>query len=492
MGISSALNAGVMGLNVNSSKLATISDNIANSETKGYKRANIEFSSLVLTERVTSYDAGGVRATPVREIDNRGALESTRNGTDLAIGGLGFLPVTDANRIDSGDSMQLKLITTGSFRPDDNGVLRTPSGFALLGWAADAQGVVTPQTRESAAGLVPVQIQNQALAADPSTRISAAVNLPARATAGTEEITYTLPIEYFDNIGGAKTITAQYTSVPSGDATSSNTWVVELFDSNTPSAFPAGSARSEMGAMVFRATMTFDDSFGNGGQLLTVTYPDDPGADPTAAQPDPALYTDGEEDAAYLSDLTTWEQELAEWNSAGQGDPLAALYNEETGDIALTVGGGSLTYNAGAIGTTTGVQQLDSDFTPLKIEKNGSPAATLTAVKFDDQGFLKAVFNTGFERVLYQIPVGLPTNVNGLRSVDGQAFTLTADSGPLYFYDAGTGPVGALVPSALEGSTTDIAEELTQLIKTQRAYSSNAKIIQTVDEMLQETTNLKR
>jgi flagellar hook protein FlgE len=41
-------------------------------------------------------------------------------------------------------------------------------------------------------------------------------------------------------------------------------------------------------------------------------------------------------------------------------------------------------------------------------------------------------------------------------------------------------------------SNTDIAAELTSLIETQRAYSSNAKIVQTVDEMLQETTNLKR
>ena len=36
------------------------------------------------------------------------------------------------------------------------------------------------------------------------------------------------------------------------------------------------------------------------------------------------------------------------------------------------------------------------------------------------------------------------------------------------------------------------ATELTSMIQTQRAYSSNAKVIQTVDEMLQETTNIKR
>jgi flagellar hook protein FlgE len=37
-----------------------------------------------------------------------------------------------------------------------------------------------------------------------------------------------------------------------------------------------------------------------------------------------------------------------------------------------------------------------------------------------------------------------------------------------------------------------VTQELTNLITTQRAYSSNVKVIQTVDEMLQETTNLKR
>ena len=57
---------------------------------------------------------------------------------------------------------------------------------------------------------------------------------------------------------------------------------------------------------------------------------------------------------------------------------------------------------------------------------------------------------------------------------------------------AGSGPTGSIQGFARENSTTDIANELTQLIQTQRAYSSNAKIIQTVDEMLQETTNLKR
>jgi len=71
-------------------------------------------------------------------------------------------------------------------------------------------------------------------------------------------------------------------------------------------------------------------------------------------------------------------------------------------------------------------------------------------------------------------------------------FCLSPDSGPLYLWDAGNGPTGSVVGYAREESTSDIAQELTQLIQTQRAYSSNAKVIQTVDEMLQETTNIKR
>lgn len=489
MGISSALNAGVMGLNVHSSKLSAISDNIANSETKGYKRADVEFSSLVAPQRTSSYESGGVRATATREIDNRGAIVSTRNVTDLAIAGKGFLPVTDINKVGGNETLPLKLVSTGSFRPDDNGVLRTSSGFALMGWAADASGVVTPQSRESAAGLVPVTIQNAALTADPSTRLASVVNLPLRATTGTEAAEYTLPIEYFDNVGGSKSITAQYTSVPSGDETSSNTWVIELFDSNTQTPFPLGDPRAARGAMVFRAQLEFDDSFGNGGELLGVTYPAAaaPGAEPTFV--DPNAPTDAE-----LTAWEAWNSDAALWASSGDGVPADALYDAATGDITLNVADGqnSIAYNIGAEGTTDGIQQLDSDFIPLKIEKNGSTAATLAGVNFDEKGFLRAVFSTGFERVLYQVPVGLPSNPNGMRSLDGQAFSLTSNSGPIYFYDAGTGPVGAMAPSALEESTTDIAEELTQLIKTQRAYSTNAKIIQTVDEMLQETTNLKR
>ena len=63
MTISSSLNAGVAGLAANASRLATISDNIANSSTHGYKRASTDFHSLVINSGSGTYSAGGVRIT---------------------------------------------------------------------------------------------------------------------------------------------------------------------------------------------------------------------------------------------------------------------------------------------------------------------------------------------------------------------------------------------------------------------------------------------
>ena len=84
------------------------------------------------------------------------------------------------------------------------------------------------------------------------------------------------------------------------------------------------------------------------------------------------------------------------------------------------------------------------------------------------------------------------TNPDGLRQVDGNAYIPTQSSGDFQLNTAGTGTAGSITAGALEASNVELAEELTMLIQTQRAYSSNAKIITTVDQMMEETTALKR
>ena len=116
----------------------------------------------------------------------------------------------------------------------------------------------------------------------------------------------------------------------------------------------------------------------------------------------------------------------------------------------------------------------------------------MTSVEVDPNGLVYAYFDTGITRVIYQVPlVDLP-NPNGMVALDQQTYVPSVDSGSFFLWDASDGPTGDILGFALEESNTDVASELTSMIQTQRAYSSNAKVIQTVDEMLQETTNIKR
>jgi flagellar hook protein FlgE len=430
MTISSSLNAGVAGLNANATRLATISDNIANSNTYGYKRASADFESFVIANNAGAgvYSAGGVRASTTRLIEERGALISTANATDIAVGGRGMLPVTTAVSLDatSGDQPMM-MSTTGSFHTDSDGVLKTDSGLVLLAWPADADGTIPTFPRDTMAGLEPVVINANQTAGDPTTVMNLGVNLPA------EDATEVLPlsVEYFGNLGTSETLDMTFT--PEAAA---NTWTFTISDS------------AQSGAVIGEYTLVFDDSRGNGGTLASVT--------PTAA------------------------------------NPAAATYDAVTGTLALEVDGGPLEMTIGKIGDTNGLTQLSDSFAPTQITKDGSPVGNLTSVEVDDNGYITATYDTGFTRKIYQIPLVDVPNPNGLISLNNQTYQVSPDSGSFFLWDAGDGPTGAIVGYAREGSTTDVAGELTDLIQTQRAYSSNAKVIQTVDEMLQETTNIKR
>ena len=434
MTISSALNASVMGLSVNATRLATISDNIANSATYGYKRSDVDFSSMVISQRRSVYAAGGVRATSFKNIAGQGALVATGNSTDISIGGRGLIPVTDQFGInETGAQRSLQFVPTGSFSADESGFLRTLSGLNLLGWAADTNGEITNVSRDSGAGLVPVNIGVSQFSASPTNLINLGVNLPAESTLPTSSgDPFTLPVEYYDNLGRAQNLT--FTFTPTVDPTgATNSWTVNVYDgAGDPSVSIADFA------------LTFNDTATNGGSIASVT----PGA--------------------------------------------GMSYDAATGQVSFDVVKGPISAFIGKVGDNTGLTQLSAPFSPFNVNKDGAPIGDLQSVEIDAQGFLEAVYDTGFRRVLYQIPVADVPNLNGLQALNNQAYAISQSSGDVYFWDAGSGPVGNIVGYSLMESTTDIATELTNLIETQRAYSSNAKIVQTVDEMLQETTNLKR
>ncbi|MFO7770666.1 MAG: flagellar hook-basal body complex protein, partial [Roseovarius gahaiensis] len=183
MTISSSLNAGVAALSANATRLAAISDNIANSATYGYKRVETDFQSMVISSDGGSYSAGGVRSNTQRLIDESGSLVTTSNATDLAVRGRGMLPVAAASEVAiSNGNPQMMLTTTGSFRTDAEGRLVSDSGLVLMGWPAGPDGSVPEFPRDTSDGLEPVQINVNQLTGEPTTNISLGINLPATET----------------------------------------------------------------------------------------------------------------------------------------------------------------------------------------------------------------------------------------------------------------------------------------------------------------------
>lgn len=434
MTISSSLNAGVAALSANATRLAAISDNIANSATYGYKRVETDFQSMVISGNGGSYSAGGVRSVTQRLIDQGGSLTTTSNPTDLAVRGRGMLPVARASEVQVGNgAQQMLLTTTGSFRPDAEGILKTESGLVLLGWPANPDGTIPEFPRDSADGLEPVRINVNQLTGEPTTSIKLGVNLPATETnAGATGDAKQLSVEYFDNMGKSQNVLIDFTPTIPG-AGDSNEWTMTLRDS----------AQSD--AAIGEYTLSFDDSRTAGGTLLNVT--------------------------------------------AGA---LGGSFDAATGSLIVNVAGGPIEVNIGKLGAPDGLTQLGPKFAPLSISKDGSPVGNMTAAEVDENGFVYASFDTGITRIIYQVPlVDLP-NPNGMVTLDQQTYMPSPGSGTFFLWDAGDGPTGDVVAFAREESATDVAGELTDMIQTQRAYSSNAKVIQTVDEMLQETTNIKR
>ncbi|MBR9841753.1 MAG: flagellar hook-basal body complex protein, partial [Rhodobacteraceae bacterium] len=329
MTISSSLNAGVAGLNVNASRLAAISDNIANSQTYGYKRMEADFHSMVISGGGGTYSAGGVRVTTQRLIDEGGSLLSTSNSTDLAVRGRGMIPVALASEVGVGNgSEQMLLTTTGSFRTDSQGYLTTESGLVLLGWPANADGTMPSYPRDTSEGLEPVQINVNQLTGDPTTTMTLGLNLPATETdAGSTGETRELSVEYFDNLGRSQTISVEFTPVIPASG-SSNAWSMVLKDS------------AQGGAVIGEYDLTFSDSRTGGGTLASV--------------------------------VTT---------SGG-------AYDSATGSIIINVDGGPMEINIGKLGESDGIGQLSDTFAPLQISKDGSPVGNMTSVEIDENGFV--------------------------------------------------------------------------------------------------------
>jgi flagellar hook protein FlgE len=201
-----SFSAGLSGLNANGTALSVIGNNLSNINTIGFKSSAVAFGDLV-SQNVGSTSANptqvglGVGTGSISPVFSQGAIENTREATNVAIQGNGFFVVRNA----AGNAYT----RAGNFSLDSDGGLVTPDGFRVQGYTAvnPATGrIITDGTMTDL--IVPPGVLRSPTA---TSQIRTASNLDARAVTGD---TYTTDVQIYDSLGATHVATITYTRRP--------------------------------------------------------------------------------------------------------------------------------------------------------------------------------------------------------------------------------------------------------------------------------------
>lgn len=211
---------GQLGVKAHTAAMQSVSDNLANINTPGFKHTRTNFEDL-LSQQINQ---GSPSATPTldqvgkgvqvyaQNMMIQGSMEWTDNSTDLAVNGHGFFRVSDP------DTNDFFYTRAGNFVVDREGYMVLPSGHRLQGYAVNEQGEVTP------GAFIDIQIPLEDVQQEPTSRVSLAMNLDAAASTTfqmADAIDPTSPSTYnyayttgvYDPEGGTHNITMYYQKI---------------------------------------------------------------------------------------------------------------------------------------------------------------------------------------------------------------------------------------------------------------------------------------
>ena len=462
MSLYGALLSGVSGLRAQSQSLGTISDNISNVNTIGYKKSVAQFSTLVTgTSSTSTYFPGGVRASPRALVDQQGVLQTSTRATDVAILGNGFFVVKSADN-SSGEQLYTR---AGSWAEDNQGRLVNSAGYFLQGWALDQQGnIIDVNTIDT----VSVSTLN-GVAVD-TTNIEIGANLDANESSAVPG--YNLATWMADPTAAGNQATED---VANGTVTPHFKRALKVFDAlgtshNVDISFVKLAGAPDLWGYAISAETPADVSgtIGNGGLLGfgSITFNGDGSLNNV--------------------DFRTAGSVAADLNS----QLLPITWTNGAAPSAITLDFGT----QGALGTgrTDGLTQFASPNNIAFVNQDGAEVGLRTGVSIDQDGFVIASFSNGATQKIWKLPVATFANPARLEARNGNAYAQTNASGEFNLREANTGGSGRIEPGALEGSNVDLSEEFTAMIVTQRAYSASAKTITTADDMLDELLRIKR
>jgi flagellar hook protein FlgE len=442
MGIFDALTTAVSGLQAQSFALQNISGNIANSQTVGYKETDTAFDALVSQAALGQQTSGGVFASSVASNGVQGTIQNETVATDMAINGQGYFVVTQPTG-NSGTTPQFSGVNDytrrGDFQMDSNGYMVNGAGYYLMGIPVNpATGAATSSSPQV------LQFNNNFLPAQATTSVNYAANLPSAPPTGVLNPTsFTTGYNPLDAAsGGTGTVIGQ-------DAT---TFTNASLDGGSVTAYDS------LGNPV-NVQLRWAETANSGGtsswQLFYQTN-----TTATGTQ------------VAWQNVGTTFT-----FNSSGQlTSPTAsslplnglAVNGDTVGNVTLNFGS-----NLTQFASTTGGVEVNS------LTQNGFSAGSLQSLSVA-QGQIVGSFSNGQTVALADVTVATFNGQDSLQALNGEAFASTPESGNPNFSGAGN-----VVGSSLEASNVDIATQFSQLIVAQQAYSANARVMTTADQMIQ-------
>ena len=211
-----SFNIALSGLDATSTELNTISHNIANASTYGFKGGRTEFAAVY-----NGMQPGGVEVASISQnFDKNGSVTGTGRAMDLAINGSGFFVTKD-------HMGQMLYTRAGVFGTDKNNFVTANNGAKLQGYSVDNNANL--QT----GSVGDIKVSTSSLNAKATDNLDFVANFDASATAVDQAVypfdssdpnsfnsSYTTKV--YDSLGNSHTVTQYFTK------TSDNEWQVNV------------------------------------------------------------------------------------------------------------------------------------------------------------------------------------------------------------------------------------------------------------------------
>jgi flagellar hook protein FlgE len=465
---------GLSGLRAATSDLNITANNIANASTTGFKQSRAEFNDVYtasLAESGGRTIGSGVGLSKVAQQFTQGTISNTRRPLDLAINGRGFF-VLDNDGARS-------YTRSGIFGIDKEGVIRSNSGAALVGYAADEEGNIDvgneKALRIEAFNLPPARTSDVKLSfnLDATKGAPDPVQFPTFDPADQRTFNHASSLTVYDSEGLPHVATLYYRKDqpdPGLETGLNNDWFVWV---------------SIDGTLVNRNPA-------NSGSTPSAVAPLDPNGDDTAFRI--SFNTDGSLDntppAGFTTELVIDDWVPAEQIQAGLGSN--AEPDGPNGGSATPVFNGAVDIGFSDFKIDiAGSTQFGDDFNLASLRQDGYGPGQLVGTEVAENGTIFARYTNGQSLVLGQVLLADFPNQQGLTPIGGSEWSESFVSGQPIPGIAGAGAFGLLKSGALEDSNVDLSEELVDLIVAQRNFQANAKTIETNTAITQTVINLR-